>query len=117
MWERTTLTARDIDHAQLYDGFSFLTVQWLDALGFFPHGQAGDFVGDGERFGLDGPLPLNTSGGQLSGGRLHGVGFLHEACVQLWGEGGERQARNAPELAVVAVGGGPVAGSLLLSNR
>jgi acetyl-CoA acetyltransferase len=116
MWERTSLTPADIDHAQLYDGFSYLTVQWLDALGFFPHGGAGDFIGDGQRFGLDGSLPMNTSGGQLSGGRLHGVGFLHEACVQLWGEGGERQARNNPKLAVVAVGGGPVAGSLLLSN-
>lgn len=117
MWQRTELQPSDIDHAQLYDGFSYLTVQWLDALGFFPHGQAGDFIGDGSRFALDGDLPLNTSGGQLSGGRLHGMGFLHEACVQLWGEGGERQARNDPSLAVVAVGGGPVAGSLLLSSR
>ncbi len=117
MWERTSLTVADVDHAELYDGFSYLTVTWLDALGLFPHGEAGDFIGDGERFGLSGSLPLNTSGGQLSGGRLHGMGFLHEACVQLWGEGGGRQARNNPELAVVAVGGGPVAGSLLLSTH
>jgi len=116
MWERTSFGPQDLDLAQLYDGFSFLTVQWLDALGFFPHGGAGDFIGDGERFGLGGSLPMNTSGGQLSGGRLHGMGFLHEACVQLWGEGGERQALNDPQLAVVAVGGGPVAGSLLLSK-
>ena len=91
MWERTSFGPQDLDLAQLYDGFSFLTVQWLDALGFFPHGGAGDFIGDGERFGLGGSLPMNTSGGQLSGGRLHGMGFLHEACVQLWGEGGEEQ--------------------------
>jgi acetyl-CoA acetyltransferase len=117
MWQRTTLTAKDVDHAELYDGFSYLTVTWLDALGFFPHGEAGQFIGAGERFGLDGSLPLNTSGGQLSGGRLHGLGFLHEACVQLWGEGGDRQATNSPEVAVVAVGGGPVAGSLLLSTH
>ncbi|WP_313666797.1 thiolase family protein [Arsenicicoccus bolidensis] len=116
MWERTSFGPQDLDLAQLYDGFSFLTVQWLDALGFFPHGGVGDFIGDGERFGLGGSLPMNTSGGQLSGGRLHGMGFLHEACVQLWGEGGERQALNDPQLAVVAVGGGPVAGSLLLSK-
>ncbi|EAQ00616.1 hypothetical protein JNB_10594 [Janibacter sp. HTCC2649] len=117
MWDRTDLRPSDIDHAELYDGFSYLTVTWLDALGFFDHGAAGAFIDEGGRFGLDGSLPLNTSGGQLSGGRLHGMGFLHEACVQLWGEGGDRQSRNDPSLAVVAVGGGPVAGSLLLSAR
>ncbi|MGZ4710032.1 MAG: thiolase C-terminal domain-containing protein, partial [Acidimicrobiales bacterium] len=58
-------------------------------------------------------LPLNTQGGQLSAGRLHGYGFLHEACVQLWGEGGERQS-GRPEVAVAAAGGGPLASCFLL---
>ena len=40
--------------------------------------------------------------GQLSAGRLHGYGFLHEACVQLWGEGGERQVTGPPRVAVAA---------------
>ena len=61
-------------------------------------------------------LPLNTHGGQLSAGRLHGYGFLHEACVQLWGEAGERQV-GTPEVAVAAAGGGPLASSFLLSRR
>jgi acetyl-CoA acetyltransferase len=117
LWEHTTLTAKDVDMAQLYDGFSFLTVMWLEALGFCEHGKVGEFLGDGERIALDGPLPLNTSGGQLSGGRLHGMGFLHEACVQLWGEGGDRQAPKTPEVVVVGVGGGPVAGTMLISSR
>jgi hypothetical protein len=63
-----------------------------------------------------GALPLNTHGGQLSAGRLHGYGFLHEACVQLWGEGGERQVEPRPEVAVAAAGGGPLAASLLLTR-
>ena len=117
LWERTSLTSADVDVAQLYDGFSFLTLIWLEALGFAEHGQAGKFVEGGERIALDGALPLNTNGGQLSGGRLHGMGFLHEACVQLWGEGGERQVANSPEVAAVAVGGGPVAGAMLVSTR
>jgi acetyl-CoA acetyltransferase len=117
LWEHTTLTPRDVDMAQIYDGFSFLTVIWLEALGFCGHGKVGDFIEGGERIALDGPLPINTSGGQLSGGRLHGLGFLHEACLQLWGEGGDRQAAKTPEVVAVGVGGGPVAGSMLLSSN
>lgn len=117
LWDNTTLRPADVDMAQLYDGFSFLTVMWLEALGFCEHGRVGEFIEGGARIALDGELPLNTSGGQLSGGRLHGMGFLHEACVQLWGEGGERQAPNTPEVVAVGVGGGPVAGSMLVSSR
>lgn len=117
LWKNTRLTPADVDVAQLYDGFSFLTVMWLEALGLCDRGKVGEFVDGGDRIALDGDLPINTSGGQLSGGRLHGMGFLHEACVQLWGDAGDRQVRNQPEVAVVGVGGGPVAGSMLLSNR
>lgn len=117
LWEHTSLTARDVDMAQLYDGFSFLTVIWLEALGFCKHGEVGAFLDDHDHIALNGDLPLNTSGGQLSAGRLHGMGFLHEACVQMWGEGGDRQAPKQPEVVAVGVGGGPVAGCMLLSAR
>jgi acetyl-CoA acetyltransferase len=117
LWENTTLKPNDVDMAQIYDGFSFLTVMWLEALGFCEKGKVGEFIEGGERIALDGDLPINTSGGQLSGGRLHGMGFLHEACVQMWGEGGDRQAPKTPEVVAVGVGGGPVAGSMLLSSR
>lgn len=115
MWARTDLRPSDVDVAEIYDGFSFLTMAWLEALGFCGRGEGGPFVEGGHRIALDGELPLNTNGGQLSGGRLHGFGFLHEAVVQLRGDGGDRQAR-APEVAVVAAGGGPLAGCLLLSR-
>lgn len=117
LWNRTDMTVGDVDFAQLYDGFSFLTVQWLEALGFCERGKVGQYIEGGERISLQGELPVNSSGGQLSGGRLHGMGFLHEACVQLWGEGGPRQVGGDAEVAVVAVGGGPVAGAMLLSTR
>lgn len=114
LWARTTLTPADVDVAALYDGFSFLTLVWLEALGFCEHGEGGPFVEGGTRIALDGELPLNTGGGQLSAGRLHGYGHLREACVQLWGEGGDRQVPGRPEVAVVGVGGGPVCGCLLI---
>jgi acetyl-CoA acetyltransferase len=116
MWERTELTPADVDVAELYDGFSILTMVWLEELGFCGKGESGSFVEGGGRIALDGQIPLNTSGGQLSAGRLHGFGFLHEACTQLRGDGGERQVAGNPEVAVVANGGGPIAGAMLLTR-
>lgn len=116
MWARTDLTVDDVDTAQLYDGFSFLTITWLEALGFFPKGEAGPWLQSGEdRIGLGGQVPLNTNGGQLSGGRLHGYGYLYEACAQLRGEADGRQVDGA-EVAVVGAGGGPLGGCMLLTR-
>lgn len=117
LWSRTDLTPADVDVAQLYDGFSWLTMSWLEALGFCGHGESGPFIENGNRIGLDGELPLNTNGGQLSGGRLHGFGLIHEAVVQLRGEGGDRQVAGRPQVAVVANGGGPIAGCMLLTRH
>lgn len=116
MWRRTDLRPADVDVAECYDGFSFIAMAWLEALGFCGKGESGPFIDGGTRIALDGEIPLNTHGGQLSSGRLHGYGYLHEACVQLWGEGGERQVRGNPEVAVAAAGGGPLGGCLLITR-
>lgn len=116
LWQRTDLKPADVDVAELYDGFSFITLCWLEALGFCDHGEGGPFIDGGNRIALDGEIPLNTHGGQLSAGRLHGYGFLHEACVQLWDRGAELQVANQPEVAVVGAGGGPLGGCLLLTR-
>jgi acetyl-CoA acetyltransferase len=115
LWSRTELTPADVDVAELYDGFSFLTLMWLEALAFCGRGEGGPFVEGGHRIALHGELPLNTSGGQLSAGRLHGYIQLYEAVVQLRGEAGARQVEGA-EVAVAASGGGPLAGVLLLTR-
>ena len=120
MWERTELRPADVDVAQLYDGFSILAMVWLEALGFCGRGESGSFVEGGAAISREGILPLNTAGGQLSGGRLHGFGLIHEACVQLRGQGGDRQVYrrgdSLPEVAAVSNGGGPIAGTLLLTR-
>ena len=116
LWKHTDYTPADVDTVQLYDGLAFYPITWLEALGFCGKGESGPFVEGGKRIALDGEIPLNTHGGQLSAGRLHGYGFLHEACLQLWGEGGERQVPNDPQVAVAAAGGGPLGGCLLLTR-
>ena len=77
---RTDLKPSDVQLLEAYDGFCFITLCWLEALGFCGKGESGPFIEGGERIARDGQLPLNTHGGQLSAGRLHGYGFLHEAA-------------------------------------
>jgi acetyl-CoA acetyltransferase len=116
MWDRTDLGPADVDVAQLYDGFTIEVVWWLEALGFCGTGDAGEFVDGGARLALDGDLPLNTWGGQLSGGRLHAAfGHTAEAVRQLRGEADARQVRDA-EVAVVSNVGGFEAGAALLTR-
>ena len=115
LWSRAEVGPRDLDFAELYDGFSFLTLVWLEALGICGEGESGAYVEGGQRIGLDGEFPLNTYGGQLSAGRLHGHWVLHEACTQLRGEAGPRQVPNR-EVAAVSTGGGPFATCMLLTS-
>jgi acetyl-CoA acetyltransferase len=115
LWRHTDLTPADVDIAQLYDGFSFIALAWLEALGFCGPGEGGRYVEGGGRIARTGALPLNTGGGQLSAGRLHGFGHVHEAVRQLWSEAGARQVAGEPQVAVVG-NGGPNAGCLLLTR-
>jgi acetyl-CoA acetyltransferase len=115
LWSRADLSPSDVDVAELYDGFSIMLLMWLEELGFCKSGEGGAFVEGGERIGLRGVLPINTDGGQLSAGRLHGFGLVHEAVMQLrWGCGA-RQVAGA-EVALVSNGGGHVSGCMLLTR-
>jgi len=115
LWSRTDLRPSDVDVGAVYDGFSILTLLWLEGLGFCAPGESGAFVEGGTRIALDGQLPLATGGGQLSAGRLHSFGHLTEAVHQLRGTAGERQVPGA-EVAVVSSGAGPLASALLLTG-
>lgn len=114
MWSRTDLKPQDVDLAQLYDGFSFHAINWLENFGFCKRYEAGDFIDGGKRIALEGELPINTGGGALSAGRLHAYGALHEACLQLWGRGGDRQVKGDPKVVATSTAGGPLAGAMLL---
>ena len=67
---------------------------WLDGLGFCREGEAPYFIQDG-RIARGGELPLNTGGGNLGEGRLHGAPHISEAILQAAGRAGERQMPDA----------------------
>lgn len=113
LWSRTSLRPADVDVAELYDGFSFNCLSWIEALGFCGIGEAKSFLDGGTNIARDGVLPLNTHGGQLSHGRTHGMGLIHEAVTQLRGEAGERQVAGA-RVAVASSGGLTPSGVILL---
>ena len=117
LWGKTDLQPADIQLANIYDGFSVQALVWMEALGFCDEGESGAFIEGGTRIALDGELPLNTGGGQLSGGRTHGFGLLRETCLQLWGQAGERQVKGKPEIGLAAAGGGSLAGCLILQRE
>lgn len=114
LWSRTDLTPADVDTAQLYDGFTFITFEWLEALGLCEEGAAGPFVAAGHTR-LDGSMPTNTDGGACNVGRRHGANFCIEATRQLRGQCGERQVPGA-EVAVWSNAVGPFAAAFLMTS-
>jgi acetyl-CoA acetyltransferase/uncharacterized OB-fold protein len=113
LWTRTDMRPADVDVALVYDGFTFNAISWIEALGFCGIGEAKDWLDGGRRIALDGEVPVNPHGGQLSEGRTHGFGFLYEAMAQLRHDAGDRQVPGA-RTAVVSTGGGTPSGVLLL---
>ncbi|MDB6052137.1 MAG: hypothetical protein JWR17_4883 [Pseudomonas sp.] len=108
------VTAADIDVVQLYDAFTINTLLFLEDLGFCPKGEGGHFVSGGT-IGPGGLLPVNTNGGGLSCCHpgMYGLFTLVESCVQLRGEGGQRQVANA-RLALAHANGGTLSSQATL---
>ena len=116
LWERTDYAIGDVDVGQLYDGFSFLTLQWIEALGLCPVGEGGRYLEGGHRIARDGEFPINTNGGQIAAGRTHAFGYVREAVRQLRGQAEETQVPRDMKLAVMGAGGGPLAMAMLLAR-
>jgi acetyl-CoA acetyltransferase len=103
LWSSAGLSRQDITHAHVYDGFSYFPYLWLESFGFYPEGEA--YLGlQDDTTARSGTLPLNTSGGALGMGRLHGTPQVIEAVLQIQGRAGTRQIAN-PDVALVQVGG------------
>jgi acetyl-CoA acetyltransferase len=94
MWARTDLTPEDVQVAGLYDGFSPITLNWMEALGLCGRGEADAFVAEGNT-SLGGRVPVNCDGGATNVGRVHGVNHVAEVVRQLRGTSGDRQRPDA----------------------
>jgi acetyl-CoA acetyltransferase len=114
LWELSDYSVKDVDIGQLYDGFSFLTLQWIEALGFCPIGEGGRYLEGGHRIARTGEFPINTNGGQIAAGRTHAFGYVREAVRQLRGQAGETQVEKDMKVAVTGAGGGPLSMAMLL---
>ena len=80
----------DVDLKHVYDGFSPMVWEWIEAFGWAPPGQAHAWA-QPETIARNGPHPLNTSGGNLGNGRIHGFSHVLETAQQMMGTAGPRQ--------------------------
>jgi acetyl-CoA acetyltransferase len=115
VWAESGISPEDVDVVEVYDGFSFLALCWLEDAGFCKKGEGGPFVASGA-IEIGGTLPTNTHGGNLSEGRSHGIGHILEGVEQLRRTAGPRQVADA-QVAFVANGGGPIAGAFVLTRE
>ena len=107
----------DIQVASIYDCFSWVVLRQLEAFGFAPRGEVGDFVAAGN-LKMGGSLPTNTAGGMLSEGYTHGMNNVLEIVRQIRHEykGTERQVENC-EIGICTGWAGPdIAGAMILRN-
>ncbi len=96
--------AKDLDLAQVYDGFSISAIVQTEMLGLAEPGEGAKFYAAGHG-APGGRMPVNTSGGHMSGGYVPGINLLIEGVRQLRGQEGPRQVQNARLCAVAGLGG------------
>ena len=107
----------DVDTAQIYDCFTYMVLTQLEDYGFCKKGEGGPFVASGA-LGLDGVLPTNTSGGQLSEAHAEGVLQIVEGVRQLRHTyPAQRQVKDAEIALISGHGGNQVCHSTLILGR
>ncbi|MGL3819408.1 thiolase C-terminal domain-containing protein [Sphingopyxis sp. R3-92] len=97
------LTPDDIDVAQIYENFLAQGIASLIDHGFCTHESAADFIRFDNLVAPGGRLPINTSGGNLAHGFVHGIGLAIEAVRVLRGE----SANPVPGARTCLLAGGP----------
>jgi acetyl-CoA acetyltransferase len=91
LYSAAGLGSADIEFAELYDCFTYNVLSQIEGYGFAEPGAVPGMLIDGEFDRASGSLPLNTHGGLLSEGYIHGMNHVYEAVEQIRGEAGHRQ--------------------------
>ena len=111
LYRRAGLGPEDVDVAQLYDCFSITVLLELEDFGFCKKGEGGPFVASGA-IDLGGTIPINTGGGHLSEGYIHGMNHVVEGVRQMRGTSTSQVA--GAETCLVTAGSPPASSALIL---
>ena len=113
LYGRAGLGPAEVDVAQFYDCFTITVLLQLEDYGFAAKGEGGPFAASGA-LRVGGALPINTAGGNLSEGYIHGLNHVAEGVRQLRGD----STNPVPDAEVCLVTSGlPTAtGALLLTT-
>jgi acetyl-CoA acetyltransferase len=116
---RRRVAPRDVQVAQLQDTESGAEIMHMAETGLCAHGEQEAMIANGETE-IDGRLPVNTDGGLLANGEPVGASGLrqvHEVCLQLRGEAGERQSPRNPKVGLCQVYGAPGLSAVVILAR
>jgi acetyl-CoA acetyltransferase len=86
LWKRAGVGPADVRVAQFYENFTGPVLMAIAEMGFCAPSELNEFVADGNIAWPHGRLPINTSGGNLGEGYIHGFGNVIEAVRQVRGE-------------------------------
>lgn len=110
LWRESGYGPKDVDVAQIYMNMNSMGIGAMIDHGFFTMEEAGEFCTFENLIAPSGKLPINTSGGDLGEGFIHGMGLIPEAVRQLRGH----STNQVPDAKLSLVTGGP--GDLMSST-
>jgi acetyl-CoA acetyltransferase len=115
LWAEAGLGPDDVQTAVIYDPFTPFVLMQLEAFGFCGRGEAPAFVREGH-IDPGGRLPVNTNGGQIGEGYIHGMNGIVEGVRQVRGTA-VNQVPGVEHALVTAGVGVPTSGLVLGTDR
>ena len=115
LWDQSGVTPADVQTAVIYDPFTPFVLMQLESFGFCGLGEAAGFVQE-KGIGPGGALPVNTNGGQLGEGYIHGMNGVAEGVRQVRGSA-VNQVANVRNVLVTSGVGVPTSGLVLGSDN